>query len=224
MKCEQPGPGGEPSALTQLGESSTYLKTPPYSYSDPALLWAPSFLDLCLSGNTQVSFMLHMRPSQVQRILVFKLHQSSDQWLRVHQAPSSCLPPCLPRCVSPGTVLCLVGSVPERRKYSRRYPKHRSIALYLEVDAEMKCKTFSPAVSQIQSENVCSHLTVSRFGIQVSELPGTRGPDARVLLLFALVVIVAPSAVLHRSLHLPFPRKSEERFKGEHSICWLKRW
>ena len=38
MKCEQPGPGGEPSALTQLGESSTYLKTPPYSYSDPALL------------------------------------------------------------------------------------------------------------------------------------------------------------------------------------------
>lgn len=143
MKCEQPGPGGEPSALTQLGESSTYLKTPPHSYSDPALLWAPSFLDLCLSGNTQVSFMLHMRPSQVQRILVFKLRQSSDQWLRVHQAPSSCLPPCLPRCVSPGTVLCLVGSVPERRKYSRRYPKHRSIALYLEVDAEMKCNIFT---------------------------------------------------------------------------------
>lgn len=48
------------------------------------------------------------------------------------------------------------------------------------------------------------------------------GPDARDLLLFTLVVIVAPSAVPHRSLHLPFPRKSEERFKGEHSICWFK--
>ena len=200
MKCERPGSGEVPRALTQLGESATCLKTPPHGYSNAALLWASSSLDMCLSGNTPVFFMLHMRPSQVQRDstprnLVFRPHQSSDRWPLVHQAPSSCLPPRLLQ-------VCLTGHCPLP---PRECPRGWNIP-----EGTQK-RGASPFIWKWMLRwNVNHfHLQFPKYSLKMSvptwlslifrlsqNFLALTGRDARVLLLFPLVVIVAPSAVL----------------------------
>ena len=209
--------GGEPH-LFENSSPQLLQRCPPLSFICPrhVPLWQ----------HTGLFHASHETISSAERLYP---EESSLQTPPVLWPVTSCtrprLPACRPACcrsVSPGTVPSLLGSVPERMKYSRRYPKKRSIALYLEADAEMKCKPFSPAVSQIQSENVCSHLTVAHFQT-VSELPGTHWSMPGFCFCSLWLWLWRPLLFFHRSLlHLPFPRKSQERFKGEHSICWFK--
>lgn len=187
-----------PELFDSVVGSSTCLETLPHSYPNPAHLWAPSVLDLWrytspfYASRETISSVQRLYP----RILVFRLCLPSHQWLPIHQ---TCLPVSCPAC--PGRALtwhCPLSSIwcPKENEIFQKIPKKRIIALDLEVDAESKCKPFSLAVSQIHSENLCSHLAVAHFLIPGSGLPGT-GCDAKVFLLFVLVVIVAPSAVLH---------------------------
>lgn len=79
----------------------------------------------------------------------------------------------------------------------QRDPRKKTIALDLEMDAEIKCEPFSLAISQIHFERVLFPPGCGSFSqSQGSGVPGT-GCDARVFLW--LVVIVPPSAVLQSS-------------------------
>ena len=192
MKCGQPWLGDFPSSLTQLWAAPLVQKL--FPTVTPTLPACELHLSQT-SGDTRVLFMLHMRPSQVCKYSTQGFQSSNCACPLINDSPVSC-PACPGRaltwhCPFSPTIWC-----PKENEIFQNIPKKRIIALDLEVDAEIKCKPFSLAVSQIHSENVCSHLAVAHCLIPGSGLPGT-GCDAKVFLLFVLVVIVAPSAVLH---------------------------
>lgn len=126
-----------------------------HSPPNPALLRAPSILDLCPPGTHKplpcFPRDLLMCKSTTRRVQPqARCPILSDS---VHQNPtSSCPLPCLPWACS--NLAFYQIQCPKVNEMLQRDPRERIVALDLAMDPEMKCKAFPLADSQIHFENI----------------------------------------------------------------------